>query len=72
MAGTLRQMMARRRSSAVNEYVEAMKNTSLEKVSVNMSSFKLYSKVHSRNVYKPLIPLYTLRYVEKQEKFVTL
>ena len=33
MAGTIRQLIARRRSSAVNEYVAAMKNEYLEKVS---------------------------------------
>ena len=33
MAGTLRQMIARRRSSGVNEYVAAMKNVNLENVS---------------------------------------
>lgn len=33
MAGVIRQMMARRRSSAVSEYVEAMKNEYLLKVS---------------------------------------
>ena len=33
MAGVVRQMMARRRSSAVNEYVEAMKNEYLLQVS---------------------------------------
>ena len=33
MAGTLRQMIARRRSSGVSEYVATMKNVNLESVS---------------------------------------
>ena len=33
MAGTLKQMIARRRSSGVNEYVAAMMNVNLENVS---------------------------------------
>lgn len=33
MAGTLRQMIARRRSSGVSEYVATMKNVNLENVS---------------------------------------
>jgi hypothetical protein len=49
MAGTLRQMIVKRRSSGVNEYVTAMKNVNLENVSENnIPLFKLnYLKVPS-------------------------
>lgn len=47
MANAIRQMIAIKRSSAVDEYVSAMKNESLEKVSTLYHSTKyMYTKTY--------------------------